>query len=151
MLAVVYPIYTVAPIQAMSEKRGFLPVIEDACHSLGPNAAVVVLEEDAHPLFDDWVPQSLRSFCGADVAISRGQSSTGESLRELARAWAAQGRRLFVASSTAEGVHALLPDAEVAATPLATDPNTILPTVTRRPDGYTSQRFSMVVAPVPLT
>ena len=150
VVAVAYPLYTVVGVQAMSEKRGFLAVVDDACRTVGPDAAVVVLEEAAHPLLDDWVPQTLRSFCGADVAISRGTSATTESLQRLAREWDARGKRLFVVSSTAEGVRAVLPNAQITATRTAFDPHTLVPTLTRRPDSYRTEGFAMVVAPVEL-
>jgi hypothetical protein len=134
----------------MSEKRGFLAVVEDGCHKMGPNAAVVVLEEPAHSLFDDWVPQTLRSFCGATVAIARGNSASPQALHRLARTADAQGRKLFVASATPDGVRGLLPDAEIFQTPTATDTHELEQTLTHRPRHYRSESFSMVLAPVPL-
>ena len=37
VLAVAYPLSTVVHLQKMSEKRGFLTVVEDGCHKMGPN------------------------------------------------------------------------------------------------------------------
>jgi hypothetical protein len=150
VLAVAYPLSTVVHLQKMSEKRGFLAVVEDGCHKMGPNAAVVVLEEPAHSLFDDWVPQTLRSFCGATVAIARGNSASPQALHRLARTADAQGRKLFVASATPDGVRGLLPDAEILQTPTATDTHELEQTLTHRPRHYRSESFSMVLAPVPL-
>ena len=44
ILAVAYPMYTVIGLRSMSEERGFLAVVHDACADIGPHAAVVVLE-----------------------------------------------------------------------------------------------------------
>ena len=61
--AVAYPIYTIRNVRSMSEQRGYLQVIDDVCAQVGPHAAVIVLERDKTDLYDDWVPQALRSWC----------------------------------------------------------------------------------------
>jgi hypothetical protein len=148
-VAVAYPIYTVAPVQAMSEKRGSLEVVEEACRMLGPRAAVVVLEESDRSLFDDLVPQTIRSFCGAEVAITRGHASTPDSLARLASEFGAEGRGLYVVAGEPEGIQHLLPNAQVMKTRLALDQQTIEQTLTRRPSGYMSEGFEIAVARVP--
>ena len=99
----------------MTEQRGFLAVVHEACTDLGPHAAVVVLERDQTDLFDDWVPQALRSSCGADVGVIRGPARTA-TLQGLARAWNAQGRALFVVAQKGDVVAKLLPGATVETT-----------------------------------
>jgi hypothetical protein len=148
VLAVAYPMYTVFGVRSMSEERGFLAVVHDTCADLGSDAAVVVLERDENDLFDDWVPQSLRSWCGADVAVTRGPARASV-LEGLAHAWNAQGRRFFVVAVSAETVHKVLPEVTVVATREAVNPRFLQQTLTHRPDAYERQAFSMVVARVP--
>ncbi|HEY5173927.1 MAG TPA: hypothetical protein VIK54_19530, partial [Acidimicrobiia bacterium] len=149
ILAVAYPLYTVIGVRSMSEERGFLAVVDDACADLGSHAAVVVLERDEKDLFDDWVPQSLRSWCGADVAVTRGPAHA-DLLQGLARAWNAQGRHFFVVAGSADTVHNVLPAVAVVATREAVNTKFLQQTLTHRPAAYDRQSFSMVVARVPL-
>jgi len=149
VVAVAYPVYTVWHLRSMSEKRGFLAVIDDACRDLGPHAAVVVVERDTNDLLDDWVPQTLRSWCGADVGVSSSSAVTAQSLHHLADEWNAQGRRFFVVANSTEEVGNLLPDAQVQQTRLVTDPHELEMTLTHRPRQYRTESFAMVVAAVP--
>ena len=82
--AVAYPIYTIRNVRSMSEQRGYLQVIDDVCTQVGPHAAIIVLERDKTDLYDDWAPQALRSWCGAEVGVTRGPAHTA-SLNALAR------------------------------------------------------------------
>jgi hypothetical protein len=145
--AVAYPLYTVAGVEAMSEKRGSLAVVDDACAYLGPHAAVVVLQTPADPLFDDWAPQTLRSFCGAEVAVTRGGATTA-SVQGLANAWQEQGRRLYLVASSDEIVRVLLPDPDIVLARRSTDAHTLTQTLTHRPRGYRAESLAMVIAQV---
>jgi len=147
--AVAYPLYTVRNVSSMAEDRGFLNVVEDACNKMGDKAAVVMLEHDATDLYDDWLPQTLRSFCGAEVGVARG-AVTPDELRNLARAWNAQGRELFLVAKSPDVIQKLFPDAPVTATPLAVNPHFLQVTLTHRPDAYSPQQFSLSVARVPV-
>ena len=148
VLAVAFPVYTVISVRDMREKAGFVAVVHDVCHALGPHAAVVVVERDNNDLLDDWVPQTLRGFCGADVAVSRGKASTPTSLHRLARGWAAQGRPFFIATNSADEIHALLPGVDVFTSRHVTDTHTLSMTLTHRPRGYRPQSFSMALGEV---
>ena len=148
VVAVGYPIYAVRPVQAMTEKRGYVSIVHDACDVMGPRAALVVLETPTAPLFDDWTPQAFRSWCGADTAITRG-TARAVNLRRLAKAWNAQGRKLFVAAYAADTITSVLPDAVVHPTRTVTNNRFLELTLTRRPSHYKSESFSMVVAEVP--
>jgi hypothetical protein len=79
--------------------------------------------------------------------VSRG-SADPDLLRRLAGEWKADGRRLFVASSSRDYVTQVLPDASITSTREAVDTKLLMPTLSHRPDSYTTQSFSMVVAPV---
>jgi hypothetical protein len=148
--AFAYPLYTTKPVQAMSEQRGWLQVIDQSCGMMGKRAALVVLERDHHDLFDDWFPQTFRSFCGADVAIMRSPLN-GPHLRQLAREWNAEGRSMYVAAVSPDTIKAALPDAQIQQTVNAVNPHFLARTLTRRPYQYMNEGFSMVVAKVPVT
>jgi len=144
VVAVLYPIGTLIGVRNMSEKSDFVAVVNDGCKILGPHAAVVVLERDTNDLFDDWAPQTLRGFCGADVAVTRGNASTPASLSRLASEWHAQGRRFFVAAVGPDVVQQFLPGQRTVATRTVKDRDTLSMTLTHRPRGYRSETFSMV-------
>jgi hypothetical protein len=147
--AVAYPMYTVVGVRSMSEQRGFLAVVDEACTDLGKHAAVVVLERDEKDLFDDAIPQTLRSWCGADVAVTRDHPARADVLRALARDWSARGQRLFVVAVSPDVVHALFPNAAIMETREGVNTKFLRQTLTHRPDAYARQALSMVVAQVP--
>ena len=149
MVAVAFPIYTVISVRSAREQIGYLSVIRDACNTMGAHAAVVVLERDRRDLFDDWTAQAFRGWCGADVAVSTGGSSSGESLRRLAREWKTRGRRFFVVATTAEPVLALVPDAHVTQMRTVTDRKFLAQTISHRPRSYQPESFSMILATIP--
>jgi hypothetical protein len=146
--AVAFPVYTLFGVSAMSEETGYLTMLHQVCGDLGPHAAVVVIESAHTDGIDDWIPQALRSWCGADVAIRRGAADV-DALHRLSREWAAQGRQFFVASSSYGYVKQVVPDARIMPTRHASDTNLLAPTLTHRPDAYVSQSLAMMVASVP--
>jgi len=145
--AVAYPIYTVRNVRSMSEQRGYLQVIDDVCTQVGPHAAIIVLERDKTDLYDDWAPQALRSWCGAEVGVTRGPAHTA-SLNALARAWKAEGRQLFVVAKEADAIQKVLPNATVTPTRQAINTKFLAQSLTHRPDKYAPQSFVLVTAPV---
>jgi hypothetical protein len=147
--SVAYPVYTVVPVRAMEEETGYLSAVEGVCSDIGPHAAVVVLEAARTDNLDDWIPQAIRGWCGAEVAVTRGLAHA-DALRRLAREWSAEGRPFFVVSSSDGYVREVLPDAEMKSTRRAVDTKLLAPTLTHRPDGYRSQSVAIVVARVPL-
>ena len=148
--AVAYPIHTVIGVRSMTEQRGFLAVIDEGCADFGKHAAVVVLERDNADLFDDWVPQGLRSWCGADVGVARGMSAANaSSFVALARAWKAQGRQLYVVAITPNVVRRVFPGIAVTTTRDAVNTKFLRQSLTHRPDAYSTQTLSMSIAQVP--
>jgi hypothetical protein len=143
-----HPIYTVSGVAEMTEQRGYLNVIHEACDGMGDDAAVVLIERDNSDLFDDWVPQALRGWCGAKVAMTRGQANP-VALRRLATNWNAAGRKFYVAATTPEVIREVLPDAEIVTTSLAGNDKFLRQALTHRPNEYQSQSFQMSFAPVP--
>ncbi len=148
VLAVAYPMYTVIGLRSMSEERGFLAVVHDVCADIGGHAAVVVLERDERDLVDDWIPQALRSWCGADVGVTRGRARA-DALLGLARAWDEEGRRLFVVAVSPDTVRKVFPSAAITPTREAVNTKFLEQVLTHRPDAYARQSLSLFVAPVP--
>jgi len=148
IVSVAYPMYTVFGVRAMTEETGYLGVVKDVCKDIGPHAAMVVLEEQATDQLDDWIPQALRGWCGAEVAVTRGPAHP-DALHRLARAWNAVDRPFFVASSSETYLRTILPDAQIRPIHRAVDTKLLAPTLTHRPDSYRTQSLTIVVAGVP--
>jgi hypothetical protein len=147
--AVAYPVHTVVPVRSMAEETGYLALVHHTCDAIGPDAAVIVVEARLTDQVDDWFPQAIRGWCGANVAVSRGTASTANSLHRLARSWDADGKKLFVVSPTVEDLRRVLPDADVRSSLRAVDAKLLAPTLSHRPDAYRSEEFSVVVGAVP--
>jgi hypothetical protein len=146
--AVAFPLYTIRNVSAMTEDRGYLSPLENACAAIGPKATVIVLERDKDDPFDDML-QALRGWCGATVASMIPPQS--DVLRNLAREYAATGRKLFVAAGSPQTIEAVLPDANVHLTPPAINRQFLERTIERRPSKYEiPQAFGMAVAQVPV-
>jgi hypothetical protein len=146
--AIAYPAYTLRPVRSMAEETGYLALVHHTCDAVGPNAAVIVVEARLTDQVDDWFPQAIRGWCGADVAVSRG-TTKATTLHRMARNWDAEGRKLFVVSPTVTDLRAVLPHADVKASLHAVDDKLLAPTLSHRPDAYRSQDFAVVVAAVP--
>jgi len=146
--AVAYPVYTIVHVRSMTEERGFLAIVEDTCNRVGDHAAVVMVEHDKSDLTDDWLPQTLRAFCGTDVAVARGTARSND-LQQLAREWKAQGRDLFLVAESADVLQKLFPNADVTSMPVAVNPDFLQLALTHRPDAYSPQKFSLALARVP--
>jgi hypothetical protein len=132
----------------MTEDRGYLSTVEDACAALGPKATVIVLERDKDDPFDDMI-QALRGWCGATVASMTPPQS--DVLRSLAAQYAAIGKKLYVAAGSPQTILETLPDASVHATPTAINRTFLERTIERRPSKYDiAQAFAMYVAQVPV-
>jgi hypothetical protein len=143
--AVAYPIHTLLPVRAMAEEAGYYGVVTDACATVGPRAAVVVVESASTDQIDDWFPQALRSWCGADVAVSRGAIDARD-LQQLDAQWAQLGRRFFVVSSSRRFLSTLLPDATLTQTRRVVDTRLLAATLTDRPHAYGTQYLQVVLA-----
>ena len=148
-----WPLYTVAGLQAMTEQRGYLNVVRDACAHMGPKPAVVLIDGSEDNIVDLWLPQTLRGWCGADVAILRAQGKTPAETRaeltRLADAWHAQGRRLFATADNWGVLTDALPGVPTYETPVAVNNNFLERTVTYRPRALIQESFAMLLAEVP--
>jgi hypothetical protein len=147
VVAVAYPYNALRPVSEMTEEYGFNGVIDDVCQTVGPDAAIVYIEFDDIDLYDDWAAQSLRGWCGSEVAIVRGEDDAAL-VRQLATEWAAQGRTLWAVGARPISITRLLPEAQVIPTRVAINERLLEPTLERRPSGYTKEQLSLAVAKV---
>jgi hypothetical protein len=145
--AVGFPAWTTLPVASMTEQRGYLGVVRDACAILGRDAAVVVLRSEAG-IAHQWFPQALRSWCGAQVATSRGDPDPAV-LARLAAGWAAEGRTLWVASDDAATIRGVYPEAVPVKTRQGVNRRFLERTLMHRPDDYLVQHFTLALARVP--
>ena len=150
--AVASPISTVAAVPNITEQRGDALALRDACRTVGPRAAIVLLQGSTGLLYE-WVPQSLRGWCNVPVAVMPASTPNRAAvLTQLAAGWASDGRTLWVVAdrdATIRGAAPAVPAAGVHHTPDVTNPYLLRRTVVRRPDDYLPEHFSLVMAPVP--
>jgi hypothetical protein len=148
--AIGYPISTIVHIRAMTEQRGDLAVIKDACAKVGRDGAIVVLQSKAKgSIVHEWLPQALRGWCGVPVANMPANGHEQATLEQLARRWQADNRKLWVVAGDGLAVHDALPSALARSTPVASNGFFLERTLLDRPDHYELQKFSLVLAPVP--
>ncbi len=142
VVVVVAPAATSRPVRAAADQHGFLGAIEQACSAMGPDAAAIVLV-DRSSVPHKLLPQAFRGFCGLPTAI--GDSTLRPSvIRDLARRWTADGRRLHLVVADAAAVADLCPVERVATIDTV---NTLLleQTLTGPPDGYSTQSLTFEV------
>jgi len=146
--AVAYPLKTVIGVRSMTEDRGFLAIVHQACDDMGDHPAVVVLVNAQADALGRDIPQTLRGWCGADVGVMN-TSVGATALHDLAAQWGAEGRPLYVVATNADVVNDVLSGIPVEPTARAVNPYFLQQTLTRRPSAYAPQAFQMVVARVP--
>jgi hypothetical protein len=150
LFAIAYPISTSVHIRAMTEQRGDLRVVKDACATVGRDGAIVVLQSKAKgSIVHEWLPQALRGWCGVPVANMPANGHEQATLEELARKWRAEKRNLWVVAGDGLAVHDALPTALARSTPVASNGFLLERTLLERPEHYELQQFSLVLAPVP--
>ncbi len=144
--AIAFPLWTVHRVSRMTEQRGDYAVVQAACRMLGPNSAVVTLDERRSVLYEV-AAQTLRSFCNIPVAVMPGPANK-KGLRDLARSWSDEGRRLFVLAEFPGTIESAVPGATLRATPLGRNRHMLELTLTRRPSHYAREHLRLVAAPV---
>ena len=146
---VAYPISTVEPVRDITEQRGDLLTIRDACHTMGAHAAVVLLQSPTGLLYE-WAPQTLRGWCDVPVAVMPPTTPDRAAvLAELAAKWSRAGRALWVVADLPATVRAVLPSVPMHRTPVVTNPYFLERSLLRRPSHYVSEPFSLLMARVP--
>jgi hypothetical protein len=148
VIGVGYPLATVVPVAAMSEQRGDLAVVRDACRILGPHAAVVVLRDPSGHLYQT-VPQTLRGWCGATVGVSTAKDPDAGALTQLAALAAARSTTLWVVAGESSTIRSVFPGVTVSSTRVVTDSHLLERTLFRRPSHYAAEHFSLTMARVP--
>jgi hypothetical protein len=146
LYAVGYPVWATGHVSAMTEQAGEYAPVRALCRTLGPNSAVVILEESSFVHLND--PQTLRSFCNIPVAVMPGEPDAF-ALRDLARKWNADGRQLFVVSESPATIQRALPGVAVRVTPTGTNSHLLNSTLLWRPSHYTTESLSFATARVP--
>ena len=147
--AIAYPVNALRSVRAMAEERGFLAVVNDACNKLGgEDAAVVVVHDGAGDLFFQWAPQTLRGWCGAQVAVARAAPDPAM-LQRVADGWATRGKHLYVVGVREDALRAAVPGAPIMRTVRAVNGHDLDITLTRRPDGYMTPSLQILIARVP--
>jgi hypothetical protein len=154
--AAAVPLYTIGGVTEMTEQRGLFPVITDACAKIGPRGAVLMLAETAKPRSEAYLsdPQTLRSFCDVPVVVTFGRPNA-RTLQAHANQWRARGRRLVLVSEFPQTILRSFPRARVQPTIVGEELHALEPTLTRRPDGYSSRRIltaavpQLMIAPIP--
>src|SRR6185369_1274914 len=89
------PLRALKPVPNITEERVYPVALRDACHTIGPDAAIVLLQSPTG-LIAQWAPQSLRGWCNVPVAVMVPTPTSAATLTHLATAWAAEGKRLWV-------------------------------------------------------
>lgn len=145
---VAYPISTVAAVPNITEQRGELLALRDACHTMGSHAAIVLLQSPADLIYE-WAPQPLRGWCNVPVAVMPAAvPDRGAELAQLAAQWKAAGRTLWVVAASTDAIHKVLPSAAVHQTPVVVNPYFLQRTLVSRPEHYAPEQFSLAVARV---
>jgi hypothetical protein len=147
VLAAAFPWYTIRNLSQMTEQRGLMPVITDACHRIGKGAAVVLPETRPKPSVAYLtLPQTLRSFCNMPVVVMVGRPQP-RLLQLLASKWLAKGRRLFVVAEYPQSITRVFPNARLQYTPVGEEPHLLERSLVHRPSNYTSDPFKITATP----
>jgi hypothetical protein len=150
--AVAFPLYTIVPVRSMREQGGYLAVVDNACRTIGQNAVVAVVAGPsmASPdVREEWMPQTLRSWCGATVATVSLDSNARATLLRVAARSTADNRRFFVVASGPEPIRQTVPEAKITNLPTAVNRRLLAQTFAHRPRGYDLQTFPMTIASLP--
>jgi len=146
---IVWPLRALKPVPNVTEQRGYLLALRDACNAAGDDAAIVVLQGRTG-LFAQWAPQTLRGWCDVPVAVMpTALPDRGAALTQLATQWKAAGRTLWVVADEADTIHSVLPTAAAHETPSIINPYFLGRTLVSRPEHYVAEEFSLALAPVP--
>ncbi len=140
--AVVVPAVVLQPVWRTSTQKGLQVATDALCASIGPDAAVVVLRDDA---LDQVLTQTIRSWCdvpaaGATVGFDKA------SARALDAEWKKSGRHLVVVGTGPAAVAAVAPNLVVDIQ--GTNPRELEQTLTRRPSHLVTLNYRFVVGRV---
>jgi hypothetical protein len=150
--AVALPLFTTLPVRSAREQGGFLTAVHDLCRAIGPKANVAIVASLTSMASDDvreeWMPQTLRSFCGANVGTLYVGTSRRD-LQALAGKVEQRNKSLFLVASGASVISQLAPEARVVFDTTATNRSLLEQTFTDAPSSYETQTLPLVVARLP--
>lgn len=139
---VTLPLLSTRPVRAAADQAGYLQAIRDTCDQLGPDAAVLVMRDDADALYKR-LPGALRGWCKVPVAIA-GKSFTPSVRRALETEWAAVEVDLFLIGIDDDQLAAVCAG---PTTSIRAENRFLLEqTLTEIPDGYSTQSLDFVIA-----
>ena len=141
------PLRALKPVPNITEQRGYPLAVRDACHTVGRESAIVLLQSPKG-LMAQWAPQTLRGWCNVPVAVMVPTPTSRAALAQLAAAWSTAGRRLWVVADDPATITKTLPAAKVRATPVVVNPFLLEMALLHRPGAYGPQQLALVMAPV---
>jgi len=144
VVAAAFPLYTIRNVSEMTEQRGLFAVITDACKQIGPNGAVILLQELQPPTSSAFasLPQTLRSFCNVPVLEVVGPPRA-HALQLLADQWRSTGHRLVLVAEHPQTISRVFPKAPVHPTLVGEEDHQLEQTLLRRPARYATGQFGL--------
>jgi hypothetical protein len=142
------PVRALKPVANITDQRGYLLALRDACRIAGKDAAIVLLQTSPSRLFYTWAPQSFRSWCNVPVVAMVPTSESRATLAQLATAWQREGRKLWVAADADTTIHKVFPAARVQQTHDVVNPYMLEGALLHRPGAYAQPHFVVALAPV---
>ena len=133
------PAIVLQPVWRASTQKGMQAATDVLCAQIGPDAAVVVLQDNG---LDQVMTQTIRSWCDVPAA---GATDLFDSVaaRQLDAQWRQLGRQLVVVGSDPEHVSAVAPVPVVEIQ--VTNPRELEQTLTRVPSHYVIGFYRFVV------
>ena len=148
--AIAWPVHTDWPVRGETTQRGFLGPVEQICRTIGPHAAVVVLQGAS---LDQILPQTLRSFCDVPVAVRvfdpKVPALDPPGFARLAQAWKRDGRTLFLIADTQARIDHIVPGLTPVARLNPFDGLYLRERIVGRPDGFRPEAYTIIIDPMP--
>lgn len=149
VFAIAAPINSVLHLRGITDQRGDLAVVRDACGVLPKRADVVVLASTTS-LAHHVGPQTLRTWCDHPVAILGGDPiNQRTTLARLGQKSLALGHALWVVAGDGQTITNVFPGVTPTVTRTVTNPFMLEQTLLRRPAHYTGQVYVLALARVP--
>jgi len=149
-VAIAWPLASDWPVRNDSSQHGFLASIDRVCHTLGPSAAVVILQGGR---LDQVLPQAVRSYCNVPVALASAEKTTFFPVNHLradfAREPAATRHTLFVVADSLPRIDNIFPLLKPVAIVRANNRRVLEKTISSRPDRLVGEHYRIVIAKVP--
>jgi hypothetical protein len=143
--AVAGPAATLVPVPGLRTQSGMLSAVMRLCDAAGDDAAVLVLSDGS---LAQTLPQTVRSFCDTPAAGARPEL-TGADVARLSAAAEEDGSTLVLVGPDVDSVAALAGAAPAEVVDIvATNPDELEQTLSRRPKRYVEATWRFAVARV---